>query len=77
MEPNLPGSKNWYRIAKATKGAGPLLLRSGALSLDPVFVGYQADDGRWMTDPTTEVRPLYFCRIPLFDADESDSGASA
>lgn len=67
--------RNWHRIETAPKGAGPLLLRSGTGSLDPTYVGYQADNGRWFDNENREVRPLYFCQIPMFDAD--DDGAAA
>jgi hypothetical protein len=67
---------NWHSIEKAPKGTGPLLLRTGAGSLDPVFVGYQADDGRWLAGDT-EVRPTHYCEIPAFDADETADGEPA
>jgi hypothetical protein len=66
---------NWHSIEKAPKGIGPLLLRAGSGSLDPAYVGYQADDGRWFIDPQNEVHPSHFCLIPQFDAD--DDGAAA
>jgi hypothetical protein len=68
--------RNWQRIDKAPKGIGPLLLRIGTGSLDPAFIGYQADDGRWFSGDSgdAEVHPLYWCAIPLFDAD--DDGAA-
>jgi hypothetical protein len=65
---------NWHSIEKAPKGIGPLLLRAGASSLDPAFVGCQADDGRWFAGDA-EVSPAYYCEIPQFDAD--DDGAAA
>ena len=40
--------RNWHRIDKAPKGIGPLLLRAGPDLSDPTYVGYQADDGRWL-----------------------------
>lgn len=60
---------NWRRIELAPKGAGPLLLRAGPGVLDPVIVGYQADDGRWFAGEI-EIRPAYFCAIPPFDCDD-------
>jgi hypothetical protein len=65
---------NWYRIEKAPKGIGSLLLRAGAGPLDPSFVGCQADDGRWFSGDQ-EVHPTHYCEIPLFDA--SDDGATS
>jgi hypothetical protein len=64
---------NWQPIAKAPKGIGPLLLRVGSGSLDPAFVGYQDDDGRWVTSPGVQIAPAprYFCLIPQFDCDEA------
>jgi hypothetical protein len=64
--------RNWRRIDQAPKGIGPLLLREGAGSLDPVIVGYQADDGRWFAGEI-EIHPAYFSTIPQFDADEAAS----
>jgi hypothetical protein len=64
---------HWQPITKAPKGIGPLLLRSGSGPLDPAFVGYQADDGRWFSGDV-EVRPAYYRDIPQFDADD---GAAA
>ena len=65
---------NWKPIAKAPRGIGPLLLRAGSGSLDPTFVGYQDDDGRWITGPGVEARsaPQFYCQIPEFDCDEVD-----
>jgi hypothetical protein len=63
---------NWHSIEKAPKGIGPLLLRSSPSSLDPVIVGYQADDGRWFAGEI-EIHPAYFSTIPQFDADEAAS----
>ena len=62
----------WHRIDKAPKGIGPLLLRGGPGPLDPVFIGYQSDDGRWIpaADNHTEVQPTHYCVIPQFDADD-------
>jgi hypothetical protein len=65
---------NWSRINSAPKGIGPLLLRAGPGNLDPAYVGYQADDGRWFCGET-EVHPTHYCEIPPFDAD--DDGAAA
>jgi hypothetical protein len=57
---------NWNRIEAAPKGAGPLLLREGDGSIDPVFVGFQGDDGQWRSGDCI-TNPRYFCRIPPFD----------
>jgi hypothetical protein len=65
--------RNWRRIETAPKGIGPLLLRADPSSLDPAFVGYQADDGRWFAG-AAEVSPAYYCEIPQFDADVSAGG---
>jgi hypothetical protein len=71
----LVAERNWHRIGEAPKGIGPLLLREGAGSLDPAFVGYQrVEDGRWFSGDA-EVHPAFYCTIPLFDAD--DDGATA
>jgi hypothetical protein len=67
--------QNWHRIDKAPKGIGPLLLRAGSGPLDGVFIGYQADDGRWFADPQHEVHPTHYCQMPQFDA--ADDGAAA
>lgn len=64
---------NWHPIEQAPRGAGPLLLREGASINDPVFVGAQADDGRWFHGEE-DVRPSHYCLIPIFDAD--DGGAA-
>lgn len=64
---------NWHPIEQAPRGAGPLLLRSGASLNDPAFIGYQADDGRWFL-VDEEVHPLFFAEIPPFDYDD---GAAA
>jgi hypothetical protein len=63
---------NWRPIKEAERGIGPLLLRAGSGNLDPVFVGYQADDGRWFgaADNSAEVHPTHFCQIPEFDCDD-------
>jgi hypothetical protein len=66
--------RNWHPIEAAPNGIGPLLLRSGSSSLDPVYVGYRSESGRWFSGDT-EVRPTHYCEIPLFDAD--DDGAAA
>jgi hypothetical protein len=67
---------NWKHIEKAPRGIGAVLLRSGSGTLDPVYVGFQADDGRWVTaDDQTTVHPLFFCTIPAFDCDEGDGCA--
>jgi hypothetical protein len=66
--------RNWYCIDQAQKGIGPLLLRAGSGQLDPVFVGYQADDGRWFVGDQ-RVHPTHYCEIPPFNAD--DVGAAA
>ena len=61
---------NWRRIELAPRGAGPLLLRrEGTGALDPVIVGYQADDGRWFAGEI-EIHPAYFSTIPQFDCDD-------
>jgi hypothetical protein len=59
-------SKNWHRIDQAPKGIGPLRLRAGSGPLDPAYVGYEADDGRWIAaaDNRTEVHPSHFAEIP-------------
>jgi hypothetical protein len=57
---------NWRKISEAAKGVGPLLLRAGASLTDPAYVGYQADDGRWLCGDA-EVHPTHFCLIPQFD----------
>jgi hypothetical protein len=68
--------RNWHLIATAPKGIGPLLLRAGSGLTDPAYVGYQdPDNGRWFTDPNSEVHPTHFCEIPQFDAD--DGGATS
>jgi hypothetical protein len=64
--------RSWKPIKAAPKGIGPLLLRVGGGPLDPAFVGYQADDGRWFSGDA-EVRPAYYFEIPNFDADEAAS----
>ena len=68
-------AQNWHRIAEAPKGIGPLLLRAGSGLTDPAYVGYQADDGRWLAaaDNIAEVHPTHFCLIPGFDADDGAS----
>jgi hypothetical protein len=60
--------RNWQRIEKAPEGAGDLLLRSGPGILDAVFIGYQDDDGRWLSGQD-EVKPTHFAIIPPFDAE--------
>jgi hypothetical protein len=65
---------NWRKISEAPRGIGPLLLRAGAGPLDPAYVGYQANDGRWFSGDA-EVRPAFYCQIPQFDAD--DNGAAS
>jgi hypothetical protein len=70
MEPIVAGS-NWRRIDQAQKGIGPLLLRAGSGPQDPSYVGYQADDGRWLCGDV-EVRPTHFCEIPQFDASDDE-----
>ena len=66
---------NWNRIDHAPKGMGPMLLRAGAGALDPVYMGLQADDGRWLYGDQQEVHPTHFCLIPQFDADDDASAA--
>jgi hypothetical protein len=61
---------NWRKISEAPKGIGPLLLRACDGSLDPTFVGQQADDGRWLDGENREAHPAYFCQIPPFVCDE-------
>jgi hypothetical protein len=61
--------QNWFPIKAAVKGAGPLLLREGAGSIDPVFVGFQGDDGQWRSGDSI-CTPVYFCMVPLFDCPE-------
>jgi hypothetical protein len=61
--------RNWNRIESAPRGIGPLLLRAGPGLTDGVYVGYQADDGRWFFGDE-EVRPTHFCQIPGFDAED-------
>lgn len=60
---------NWHHIEQAPRGVGPQLLRAGTSLNDPVFVGYQADDGRWFFG-AEEVHPTHYCLIPAFDADD-------
>jgi hypothetical protein len=67
--------QNWHRINLAPAGAGALLLRAGSGSLDGVFVGYQADDGRWFSGEEL-VHPTHYCEIPAFDCDDAE-GESA
>jgi hypothetical protein len=66
---------NWRKISEAPKGIGPLLLRAGSGSLDPAYVGFQADDGRWFAaaDNSAEVHPTHYCEIPLLDAEDAAS----
>ena len=64
--------KNWKPIDQAPKGIGPLLLRDGIGQLDPVYVGQQADDGRWLFEGM-ETHPIAWCLIPDIDIE----GASA
>lgn len=59
----------WKPIDQAKPGIGPLLLRAGAGSLDPVFIGHQDDDGRWFCGDH-EAHPTHFAEIPQFDAAE-------
>jgi hypothetical protein len=59
----------WRPIVEAERNDGQLLLRDGAASLDPVYVGRQEDDGRWFFGDM-ETKPLYFARIPLFDCED-------
>ena len=70
MEPTL-SDRIWNRISDAPRGIGPLLLRAGPGLTDGVYVGYQADDGRWMLNPTEEVFPTHFAVIPPFDAEDA------
>lgn len=61
---------NWHLIDKSTPpGMGAVLLRTGSGALDPVFVGYQADSGRWFDSENREVQPRFYARIPDFDAE--------
>ncbi|MBP1092984.1 hypothetical protein [Bradyrhizobium diazoefficiens] len=57
---------NWKPIDKAERGMGDVLLRVGAGSLDPAFVGHESD-GRWFDQEGREVAPRWFCPIPSFD----------
>ena len=66
--------RNWHRISEATKGIGTLLLRDAAGPSDPAYVGYQADDGRWLSGEN-EVHPTHYCEIPLFDADDDEAAS--
>jgi hypothetical protein len=61
--------QKWKRIEAAPKGAGPLLLREGGGSLDPVFIGYLDDAGQWRSGDSV-CNPLYFCKAPLFDCED-------
>jgi hypothetical protein len=62
-------ASSWQRIEAAKRGVGPLLLRDGTGPNDPAYVGYQADDGRWMFGDI-ETKPCYFCQVPPFDSDD-------
>ena len=73
MEPAV-AERNWHPIETVERGVGTLLLRSGSGAIDPAYIGYQTDDGRWLAGDY-EVQPAYFCRIPLFDA--HDDGAAS
>lgn len=64
--------RHWKTIDQAEKGMGPVLLRSGTGPLDGVCIGYQADDGRWMSE-NAEVHPVAWCRIPEFDLENEGS----
>lgn len=59
----------WKPIGQAEKGAGQQLLRVGPGVLDGVFIGYMADDGRWLDQENREVRPTWFAPIPAFDGE--------
>jgi hypothetical protein len=72
----MSSERNWKPISSATKGVGDLLLRAGTGSIDPAYVGRQADDGRWFCGEV-EVHPTHFCEIPLFDADDATGGLAA
>jgi hypothetical protein len=67
--------RNWHRTENAQKGIGPVLLRGSGGSLDPAFIGYQADDGRWLDTENREIHPVYFCAIPQFDATDDGAGS--
>lgn len=49
---------------------GPVLLRAGGGTLEPAFVGYQREDGRWLDQENREVHPCYFAQIPIFDCED-------
>jgi hypothetical protein len=60
--------QNWHRIDKAPRGIGPLLLRAGAGSTDPAYVGYQdPDSGRWLDGENRDVHPTHFALVARFD----------
>ncbi|WP_144030872.1 hypothetical protein [Bradyrhizobium japonicum] len=61
----------WRPIVEAERSVGPLLLRDGTGSLDPVYVGRQEDDGRWFFGDL-ETKPLYFALIPPFDCEDAE-----
>jgi hypothetical protein len=69
METIVSNASSWQRIEAAKRGVGPLLLRDGTGPNDPAYVGYQADDGRWMFGDI-ETKPCYFCQVPPFDSDD-------
>jgi hypothetical protein len=46
-------------------------LRADSGPLDPVFIGYRSDDGRWLDNENREVHPLYHALVPPFDCDEA------
>jgi len=60
---------SWKLVSEAPKGIGQVLLRAGSGPLDPAFVGYQAEDGRWFSGDS-EAHPTHFSLIPAFDCDD-------
>jgi hypothetical protein len=69
--------QNWHRISAAPNGIGDLLLRNGSDPYQAAYIGRQADDGRWFSGSNgeQETRPVYFCLIPQFDANEDGIAA--
>ncbi|MGV7215895.1 hypothetical protein [Bradyrhizobium sp. UFLA05-112] len=59
----------WKSISEAKRGLGSLLLRDGAGLSDPVYVGRQADDGRWFFGDQ-ETHPQFYTHVPPFDCED-------